>query len=125
MNIIYKNPQKFNFLDHQENNNNEQKNKIDNKSKTLIFKIIKDLDGVTVKITYDYANNYTNNNNDNNDNELNYEMCQINIDLSNFKDFGLEDYHRLSLKCNITEIVNKLNNEDDTTLKEYYIIFYN
>lgn len=125
MNIIYKNPQKLKFLDHQENNNNEQKNKIDNKSKTIIFKIIKDLDGVTVKITYDYANNYTNNNNDNNDNELNYEMCQINIDLSNFKDFGLEDYHRLSLKCNITEIVNKLNNEDDTTLKEYYIIFYN
>lgn len=48
-------------------------------------------------------------------------MCQINIDLSNFKDFGLEDYHRLCLKSNITEIVNKLNNEN--TLKEYYIIF--
>ena len=97
--------------------------KIDLKFKTIIFKIVKEYDGVAVKMTYDYANNYTNNNNDIND--INYEMCQINIDLSCFRELTLEDLQNISLKSNMTEIVNKFNNNNDILSKEYYIIFYN
>lgn len=96
------------------------------KTKTILFKIIKDENNVTVKIAYDYIDNYINCYSETIlEKEKNYEMCQIDFDLSYFRDLTFNEIQYLTMHSNVTDIVNKYSIDEDRTPTEYFIIFHN
>ena len=117
MNIFNKNSE---ISRNEEDSDNSEKDINIIKTKTILFKIIKEVDNVTVKLAYDYADNYIKDKN-----KKNYEVCKIDFDLSYFRDLNFEEIQFLTVHSNVTEIVNKYSTEEDRTPKEYYIVFNN